>query len=97
MLSAKEKGFKRYWEDQRTGGKWLYISLFTLGWAMMIFFTPLIVSFVIDIYNFLHLYKLQLWQAILLSVVIGFALSLYFWTRNEERWQHLVEKEQVVD
>lgn len=97
MLSTKEQRFKRHWEDQRRGGKWVYIIPFTIGWSLIVFFTPLVISLVIDVYGFFRLYEFRLWEAIVFALIIGFFISNYYWTRNENRWKALIEKETKPD
>ncbi len=93
MISAKEKRFLKYWEDQKTGGKWQYILIYTIGWSFILFFVPLAASFVIDMYAAFKLYQLPLWAAILVAVILGFTGSVYFWDRNEKKYRTIREKE----
>jgi hypothetical protein len=92
MLSAAEKRFIRYWEDQRKDGKWSYVLTYTIGWGVIIFFLPLTVSYILSMLNFIALYQLPIWVIIVLSLLIGFAGNLFFWHRNEEKWKALTRK-----
>jgi hypothetical protein len=93
MLTPTEKRFLLYWKDQKQGGKWKYILGYTIAWGIVTFFVPLGLSVVINIYDFFGLYKLHLWAAILISLAIGFAISLYIWDKNERREKMLLEKQ----
>jgi len=95
MISAKEKRFLKYWEDQKMGGKRQYIIVYTIGWSLVIFFIPLAVSFFINMYTAFRLYQLPLWAAILLSIMISLAGSFYFWDRNEKRSKMIREREKL--
>jgi hypothetical protein len=98
MLSAEEKRFKRYWEDQRSGGKRYYVILYTITWAFILFFVPLIISlFKIDIVGFFGLYKIPIWGVILITTSVSFAGSNHFWEKNERRWRLLKDKEAKTD
>ena len=97
MLSAKEKRFLKYWEEQKTGGKWQYIIVYTIGWAFILFFMPLTISFLINMYTAFRIYTLPLWAAIALSVAIGFALSQFMWHKNEEKEKDLLQKEKQTN
>lgn len=85
MLSAKEKRFLRYWDDQKAGGRTQYLIIYTIGWAFILFFIPLATSFVVDMYFFFKLYLLPLWAAIALSILLGFVIALFTWEKNEKK------------
>jgi len=93
MITTKEKRFLKYWEDQKAGGKWQYILVYTIGWSVILFIVPLAGSFVIDMYSALKLYQLPLWASILVAVSLGFAGSIYFWDRNEKKAKDLLQKQ----
>ena len=94
MLSAKEKRFLRYWDDQKAGGHTQYLIVYTIGWAFILFFVPLATSFVIDMYGFFKMYMLPLWAAIILSISLGFAIAVLTWEKNEKKSRLLRSRQQ---
>lgn len=89
MLSAKEKRFLRYWDDQRAGGVVKYVLPYTLAWSLILFLLPLAISTFINVLNFLHFNLLPVWIAIVLAVFTGFAIAYYSWNKNEKKWRIL--------
>lgn len=89
MLSVKEKRFLRYWDDQRSGGMVKYVLPYTFAWTLILFLLPLAASVFLNVLNFLHFDMLPVWVAIVLAVVIGFAIAFYSWNKNEKKWQIL--------
>lgn len=97
MLSIKEKRFKSYWNEQRSGGKRRYLLLYTFAYTFMMFTAPVVFSFFIDKLDFLGLNKLSFWGLLILAVIISFALSKYFWERNEKKMNLILKKESGND
>ena len=98
MLSPQKKRFKRYWEDQRKGGKWKYILVYTLGWGIITFFLFFpVFLFIFNLSDLLHLDRLPIWVALLLAFALGFAYSVFSWYSNEEKWRVLEQKEMRPD
>lgn len=95
MISAKEKRFLKYWDDQKTGGKWQYILIYSLGWSIIIFILPLAFSFVYDMYTGDKIFQLPLWATIVLSVVLAVAVSFFSWHRNQKKYNKILKKEQA--
>jgi drug/metabolite transporter (DMT)-like permease len=93
MLTPKEKRFLKYWKDQKEGGKSSYVIAYTIGWAVIIFILPLAGSFVIDMYTAFKLYQLPLWAAALISVLLGYIISQFLWSKNERKADNLKQKE----
>jgi putative Mn2+ efflux pump MntP len=93
MLSAKEKRFIHYWEEQREGGKLKYILLYSLVWGFVFFLIPLAVSVIVDFYSTLKMYKIPLWAAMLIFLLLGFAFSIYSWHKNENKLKVIYGKQ----
>lgn len=66
-----------------------YVLPYTLAWALILFLLPLAASVFLNVLNFLHFDTLPVWVAIVLAVVIGFAIAFYSWTKNEKKWRML--------
>ncbi|MBL7745965.1 MAG: hypothetical protein JNM19_00945 [Chitinophagaceae bacterium] len=92
MLSDKEKKFIRYWNEQREGGKWSYIITYTIGGAVIAFFLPLTIFYILSMLQFFRLIQLPVWLLVVLAFITSFAASQYFWYRNEKRWRSLTRQ-----
>jgi hypothetical protein len=99
MLSAKEKRFLKYWDDQKTGGKWQYILIYTIGWGFLLFFVPMLISYLSYMYTSIHLYVLfgfsifPIWALIVFSLALGCLISFFQWDRNESKYRTIRHKE----
>lgn len=92
MPTDKERRFIRYWEDQRTGGKWSYILTYTLCLGVIFFFLPVTAFYIFSMLHFFSIYGWPVWLVIVLSLTISFAVSQYWWHRNEGKWKLLTGK-----
>jgi NADH:ubiquinone oxidoreductase subunit 3 (subunit A) len=92
MLSPKEKRFELYWEDQRTGGKWHYLLLYTFCLTFIVFVAPVLLGLFLSVFSFLHLDRLSLLGLALVVASICFAGSYYAWEKNEKKWKSVLEK-----
>jgi MFS family permease len=92
MLSPEEKRFKRYWEDQRTGGKWRYLLLYTFCWTFIFIVSPVLLGIIFDLFSFLDLYQWPFLALVLLIAVIAFAINHYFWDKNEAKWKVILNR-----
>lgn len=89
MLSAGEKRFVRYWEEQRKDGKRSYFLLYIISGTIV---TSLIVSFV-SAMLFSFSMPDRPWIIPIVSFVITTALTIYSWKKNERRLKHLINRE----
>lgn len=89
-LTAAERRFLRNWEEQRHGGKSMYVLVYTLGWALVIFMT----SVALALFMNLPFIKLQ-WIVIMLvgAIVGGLLLALGLWKRCQRRFRRIIERE----
>jgi drug/metabolite transporter (DMT)-like permease len=92
MLSPTGKRFISYWEDQRTGGKWRYLALYTFCWTFIFVVSPVLLGIVFNFFDFLDLYNWPFLAIVLLIAVISFAFSHYFWDKNENRLKEIVNR-----
>lgn len=92
MITPKEKRFLKYWEDQKDGGKWQYILVYTIGWSIILFIVPLAFSFVFDMYTAIKMDQPPLWAAITAAVILGITLSFFIWHRNEKKYRRISAK-----
>jgi L-asparagine transporter-like permease len=86
MYTAKELRFKKYWEEQREGGKIKYILLYTFVGTFML---SLIISVLLLLFYNLYPGTPAFWivpgTAVLLSLIYAFVS----WRYNEEKWKKL--------
>lgn len=90
MLSAAEKRFIRYWEDQREDGNLSYYLQYTLVGGIII---SLFVF--ITLFFFLNFY-VSLFILIVVptsSIAASFLLTHYSWVKNENRLKRLIKRE----
>jgi hypothetical protein len=102
MLSAKEKRYLKYWNDQKAGGKWQYIVVYTIGWGFLLFFVPMLISYLSYMYASVHLYVLlgfsmvPIWALIVFSIALGCVISFLQWDRNEGKYKTILHKAKQV-
>lgn len=89
MLSAGEKRFVRYWEEQRKDGKRSYYLLYIISGTIV---TSLIVSFVAAMLFSFSMPE-RPWIIPIVSFVITTVLTIYSWQKNERRLRRLIERE----
>jgi MFS family permease len=90
LLSAAEKRFIRYWEEQRIGGRWSYYALYiTIGTfiATIIFSTFLFLFFhvVFGSHSF--------WVAFLIAFLISGVATIFSWSSNEKKFKTIIRRE----
>ncbi|WP_127130310.1 hypothetical protein [Pseudoflavitalea rhizosphaerae] len=88
MLSAKERRFIKYWEEQRVGGQRPYLTLYILAGT---FISTIVVFFLfamlgIDLEG-------TLWMVPVISVIAITVISVATWKRNEKRFKEIVKRE----
>ncbi|QEC42617.1 hypothetical protein [Pseudobacter ginsenosidimutans] len=88
MLSAKERRFIKYWEEQRVGGQRPYLILYILTGT---FISTIIVFFLfamlgIDLEG-------TIWMVPVISVIAITVISVTTWKRNEKRFKEIVKRE----
>ena len=89
MLSAEEKRFVRYWEEQRKDGKRSYFLLYIISGTIV---TSLIVSFVTAMLSSFGMPE-RPWIIPIISFIITTALTAYSWQKNERRLKQLINRE----
>ncbi|MBO9635060.1 MAG: hypothetical protein J7578_18265 [Chitinophagaceae bacterium] len=88
MLTAKERRFIKYWEEQRTGGQAPYFTLYIIAGT---FISVIIVFFLFSIFGI----KLRgnIWMVPVISVVAITAITIASWKRNEKRFKEIIKRE----
>lgn len=88
MLSAKERRFIKYWEEQRVGGQRPYLILYILAGT---FISTIVVFFLFAMFGI----DLEgtLWMVPVISVIAVTAISVATWKRNERRFKEIIKRE----
>ena len=90
MLSADEKRFIRYWEDQREDGNLSYYLQYTLvGALIMSLFVFVALFFFLNIYVTLFILLI----VPVCCIVASFLLTHYSWKKNERKLKRLIKRE----
>lgn len=91
MLNSAEKRFIKYWEEQRTGGKYKYYLLYILAGT---FISVLILSFV---YSLVISSTFSLdWGVVpilIVSFVLVTVLTIVAWDKNEKKFKAIIKRE----
>jgi hypothetical protein len=88
MLTATEKRFIKYWEDQRQGGKVRYYLLYIITGS---FVATLVLSFLTLMIG-IDLPENLLWIAICSFGVVTFA-TIFSWWYNEKKFKRIIQRE----
>lgn len=88
MLTATEKRFIKYWEEQRTGGRAKYYLLYIL---LGTFIATLVISFLTQVLGF------GLPENLILIVISSFCVvtiaTVLTWWLNEKRFKGIIQRE----
>lgn len=88
MLSAREKRFIRYWDEQRKGGRWAYYALYILAGT---FIATIVLYFLLHMMSIEFLEKLWLVPtASCLVIAISIVIT---WSVNEKRFKAIIRRE----
>ena len=88
MLTADEKRFIKYWEDQRKGGRTQYFLLYILAGTFVASIVILFVSMMLG----LSFAAVVIWVLIASFVLITVA-TVFSWTSNENRFKAIIKRE----
>lgn len=88
MLTAKEKRFIKYWEEQRKGGKRSYLTLYILAGT---FIATIIVFFIFAMFGID--FENKLWMIPTIALVSITIISATTWKSNEKKFKHLIRRE----
>jgi len=90
MVSADEKRFLRYWQDQRTGGKLSYYLQYTLIGAFIISLFVFVTMFLLLNYYVTTFILILVPSCCVLASLI---LTHYSWVKNENKMRKLIKRE----
>ena len=86
MHTAKELRFKRFWAEQREGGKTKYILLYTFVGTFML---SLIISVLLLLFYNFYPGTAAFWIVPLSAMLISFIYSFTTWQKNEGKWKKM--------
>lgn len=88
-LSAGDKRFLKNWEEQREGGKKVFVSIYSVGLTILIF----LCAVALGLFMNLPFIKLKIIEIIgASSVVAAIALSFFIWYRQEKKYRRLSDE-----
>jgi hypothetical protein len=89
-ITAEERRFLRSWEEQRKGGKKVYVAIYTFGLTLVIFLSSIALGLFLNI-PFIQLY----WLAFIGIASIGgaFGLSILMWNQHQKKFRKIINRE----
>jgi tryptophan-rich sensory protein len=91
VLTTEEKRFIKYWEEQRTGGKFKYYLLYILAGT---FIATLVLSF---LYSIIISALFRIDFGLIAIIVIAFLLVTFLtittWDKNEKKFKRIIKRE----
>lgn len=90
LLSTSEKRFVRYWQEQRTGGRWSYYALYIIVGT---FIGTIILSTFLFLFLQAIFGSLSFWVAFVLSFLISSVATTLTWSANERKFKKIVKRE----
>jgi peptidoglycan/LPS O-acetylase OafA/YrhL len=88
VLSTKEKRFIKFWEEQRTGGRWAYYPLYIIAGSVICI---IVVSFLVMLTT---IGGMDYFKPIVIgSVALVTALTIGSWEYNEKRFKAIIRRE----
>ena len=88
MLTAKELRFRKFWQEQREGGKTKYILLYTIVGMFML---SLIISVLLLLFYNFYPGTAAFWIVPASALVVSFIYSWFTWQKNEGKWNKMRE------
>ncbi len=89
-LTDDERRFIRNWEEQRKGGKMVFIPIYTFGFFIIIFMSGVALGLFTGV-RFIKISWLSLLGAG--ALVGGFLLSFVLWNRSQRKFQRIITRE----
>lgn len=90
LLSTSEKRFVRYWQEQRTGGRWSYYALYI---AVGTFIGTIILSTFLFLFLQAIFGSLSFWIVLSSSFLISGVATILTWSANEKKFKKIVRRE----
>lgn len=90
MISTSEKRFIRYWEEQRTGGRWSYYALYIIIGTLL---ATIILSTFLFLFFQVIFGSLSFWVALFAGFLISFIATVLTWSSNEKKFKKIIRRE----
>ena len=90
MLSSSEKRFVRYWQEQRTGGRWSYYATYI---AIGTFIATIIFSTFLFLFFQVVFGSPSFWIALSLAFLISATATVLTWSFNEKKFKAIIRRE----
>lgn len=88
MLSDKEKRFIKYWEEQRTGGRWSYFALYI---PVGTFLCAVLTAF---LFSMVSLVGVDFFVAVAVtSALLATVITIAAWFNNEKKFKAIIRRE----
>ncbi|AXY75495.1 hypothetical protein D3H65_16585 [Paraflavitalea soli] len=88
MLTAKEKRFIKYWEEQRTGGRWSYFALYI---PIGTFLCSIITAFLFSMMSSVG--REYFVSVAVVSAVMSVVITILTWRNNEKKFKSIIRRE----
>jgi hypothetical protein len=89
MLTATEKRFIKYWDDQRQGGRRKYYLLYIISGT---FVASIVLSFLSLMFS-LDFFPDNIWWIVIGSFILVTTTTIFTWWRNEKRFKAIIQRE----
>ncbi|MBC7827940.1 MAG: hypothetical protein H7122_09350 [Chitinophagaceae bacterium] len=90
MLNTSEKRFIRYWQEQRTGGRWSYYTLYIV---IGTFIATIIFSTFLFLFFQIVFGSISFWMALLTAFLISSLATVLTWSSNEKKFKKIIRRE----
>ena len=90
MLSSSEKRFIRYWQEQRTGGRWSYYAIYI---AIGTFIATIILSTFLFLFFQVIFGSYSFWVALFVAFLISSTATMFTWASNEKKFKAIIHRE----
>jgi VIT1/CCC1 family predicted Fe2+/Mn2+ transporter len=88
VLSAKEKRFIKYWEEQRTGGRFSYFALYI---PVITIICSIITSFLFAMLS--PVGREYFVSVVVVSAVLAITFTILTWNNNEKKFKSIIRRE----
>jgi len=90
LLSTTERRFIRYWEEQRTGGRWSYYALYILVGTLL---ATIILSTFLFLFFRVLFGSITFWVALFAALLISSLSTALTWAHNEKKFKNIIRRE----
>jgi hypothetical protein len=88
VVSDKEKRFIKYWEEQRTGGRWTYFALYI---PVGTFLCSILSAFLFSMVSFIEVNSIA--GLVTIGAVLSAIITIATWFNNERKFKDIIRRE----